>query len=90
MEPGSKAPGWSTPSSDRRTSAFSITGRGLDIREIGSRLNVDAVIEGSLRKAGDRIRISAQLIEVTSGHTLWSGRFAEILAKMSCKTEGGD
>jgi len=58
-----------------RTSAFRFQGRDLDIRDIGRQLNVDSVLEGSVRKAGDRVRITAQLIDVANGYHLWSERF---------------
>lgn len=55
-----------------RTSAFSFKGRSEDIRAIGRKLGVSAVLEGSVRKAGDRLRICAQLISVADGYHLWS------------------
>lgn len=58
-----------------RTSAFRFRGSGLDIRDVGRQLNVDSVLEGSVRKAGDRVRITAQLIDVANGYHLWSERF---------------
>ncbi len=58
-----------------RTSAFRFQGRDLDIRDIGRQLNVESVLEGSVRKAGDRVRITAQLIDVANGYHLWSERF---------------
>ena len=58
-----------------RTSAFSFKGRDVDIREIGEKLGVRSVLEGSVRKAGDRLRITAQLINVADGYHLWSDRF---------------
>ena len=58
-----------------RTSAFALKGMNLDVREIGRRLNVKAVLEGSVRKSGDRLRITAQLIDVRDGYHLWSERF---------------
>ncbi len=58
-----------------RTSAFRFQGSGLDIRDIGRQLNVDSVLEGSVRKVGDRVRITAQLIDVANGYHLWSERF---------------
>jgi len=58
-----------------RTSAFAFKGRPADIREIGARLDVETVLEGSVRKAGDQLRITAQLIDVGDGCHLWSGRF---------------
>jgi TolB-like protein len=58
-----------------RTSSFCFRGKELDIREIGTKLNVEAVLEGSVQKAGDRLRITAQLIDVANGFHLWSDRF---------------
>jgi len=58
-----------------RTSAFSFKGEKADIRDIGEKLNVETVLEGSIRKAGDRVRITAQLINVADGYHLWSERF---------------
>ena len=46
-----------------RTSAFTFKSQNKDVREIGSRLDVGAIVEGSVRKAGDRLRITAQLID---------------------------
>ena len=58
-----------------RTSAFRFRGRDLDIREIGKQLNVETVLEGSVRRAGKRLRITAQLINVADGYNLWSQRY---------------
>jgi len=58
-----------------RTSSFSFKGKDLDVREIGRRLGLSHAVEGSVRKAGNRIRITAQLIEVASGYHLWSDRY---------------
>jgi len=58
-----------------RTSAFQFKGQGCDIHEIGRKLNVQTVLEGSVRKAGTRLRITAQLIKVADGYHLWSERF---------------
>ncbi len=58
-----------------RTSAFSFKGKNLDIREIGKKLNVGKVLEGSVRIAGNRIRITAQLINVADGYHIWSDRY---------------
>ncbi len=58
-----------------RTSAFSFKGRDEDIREIGRKLSVDSVLEGSVRKAGNRLRITAQLINVEDGYHLWSEKY---------------
>jgi non-specific serine/threonine protein kinase len=58
-----------------RTSAFSFKGKDLDIREIGKLLNVQAILEGSVRKAGERLRITAQLVSVADGYHLWSEKY---------------
>jgi len=58
-----------------RTSAFSFRGKEIDIREIGRKLNVETLLEGSVRKAGNRLRISAQLINVADGYHLWSEKY---------------
>jgi serine/threonine-protein kinase len=58
-----------------RTSAFQFKGVSVDIREVGQRLGADFVIEGSVRKAGDQLRITAQAIQTESGHHLWSETF---------------
>ncbi|MFC1628490.1 protein kinase [Gemmatimonadota bacterium] len=58
-----------------RTSAFSFKDREIDIREIGKQLNVEHVLEGSIRKSGNRLRITAQLVKVSDGYHLWSERF---------------
>jgi TolB-like protein/lipoprotein NlpI len=58
-----------------RTSAFSFKGKELDIREIGRALNVGTVLEGSVRRSGKSLRVTAQLINVADGFHLWSERF---------------
>jgi TolB-like protein/Tfp pilus assembly protein PilF len=58
-----------------RASAFAFRGKDADVREIGRRLNVDTVIEGSIQKMGDRLRITAQLIDAGNGFQFWSQRF---------------
>ncbi len=58
-----------------RTSAFVFRGAQQDVRQIGETLHVANVLEGSVRKAGNRVRISVQLIEVAEGNNLWSERY---------------
>ena len=58
-----------------RTSAFSFKGKHVDLRIIGERLNVKTVLEGSVRRAGNRLRIVAQLTNVADGYHLWSERY---------------
>lgn len=55
-----------------RTSSFAFKGKNQDVREIGQQLNVANVLEGSVRKAGNRVRITAQLVSVADGFQLWS------------------
>ena len=58
-----------------RTSAFSFKEKNLDVREIGKRLNVETILEGSIRKADKKIRITVQLINVVDGYPIWSEQF---------------
>jgi non-specific serine/threonine protein kinase len=58
-----------------RTSSFQFKGTALDVREIGRRLDVSTILEGSVRKAGERLRITAQLVNVADGYRLWSDRY---------------
>ncbi len=58
-----------------RTSAFAFRGKEQDIRKVGEALGVRTVLEGSVRRAGNRIRVSAQLINVSNGYQLWSERY---------------
>ncbi|MEP0200909.1 MAG: hypothetical protein ABJ084_03750 [Halioglobus sp.] len=55
-----------------RTSSFAFKGQNLNITDIGNTLNVNTVLEGSVRKSGNRLRITAQLIDVANGYHLWS------------------
>jgi TolB-like protein len=58
-----------------RTSSFMFKGKNIEISEIGRKLNVETVLEGSVRKSQNRIRITAQLINVQDGFHLWSERY---------------
>ncbi len=58
-----------------RTSAFAFRGEQQNVRDIGEKLHVSSILEGSVRKAGNRVRISVQLIEVADGNNLWSERY---------------
>ena len=58
-----------------RGSAFSFRGQEIDVREIGRRLNVDTILEGSIQKVGDQLRVTAQLIDAGNGFHFWSERF---------------
>ncbi len=62
-----------------RTSAFAFKGKEADIREIGKKLNVSHILEGSVQKASKRLRITAQLISVKDGYHLWSERYDSTL-----------
>ena len=58
-----------------RTSSFQFRDQAMDIAKIGEQLNVATVLEGSVQRAGDKIRVTAQLIDVSNGYHLWSGNF---------------
>jgi serine/threonine protein kinase/tetratricopeptide (TPR) repeat protein len=58
-----------------RTSAFAFRGKAQDVREVGARLNVEHILQGSVRKLGNRIRVTAQLVKASDGYHLWSQRF---------------
>jgi serine/threonine-protein kinase len=58
-----------------RTSAFQFKGRSCDISEIGKKLKVQMVLEGSVRKAGNRLRITAQLVNAEDGYHIWSEKY---------------
>ncbi len=58
-----------------RTSAFAFKGKNLDVRQVGRQLSVGHVLEGSVRRAGNRVRITAQLVKVSDGYHLWSERY---------------
>jgi TolB-like protein/tetratricopeptide (TPR) repeat protein len=61
-------------------SAFSYKGRTVDIRQVGSELGVQYVLEGSVRRMGDRLRVAAQLVETGSGRNIWGNRYEGTLA----------
>ncbi len=62
-----------------RTSVFIFKGKTLDIKDVGERLNVKTVLEGSVQKSGDQLRITAQLINVSDGYHLWSEKYDRAL-----------
>lgn len=58
-----------------RNSSFAWRGKAQDVREVGRELGVTSVVEGSIRRAGNRVRVSAQLVDARSGHQMWADRF---------------
>ncbi|HEY4649451.1 MAG TPA: protein kinase [Gemmatimonadales bacterium] len=58
-----------------RTSSFQFKGRNADVREVGRKLDVSAVLEGSVRRSGDHLRVTAQLSSVKDGYQLWSDSY---------------
>jgi TolB-like protein/Tfp pilus assembly protein PilF len=58
-----------------RTSAFQFKDKDIDVRRIGGELGVESVLEGSVRKAGERLRVTAQLVNVSDGYHLWSEKY---------------
>jgi serine/threonine-protein kinase len=73
----SRAPGLRVAA---RTSSFALRGKDDDVRRIGQGLGVATVLDGSVRQAGQRLRVTAQLIDVASGYNLWSERWDRDLA----------
>jgi len=67
-----KVPGMQVAS---RTSSFAFKGKEMDVRHVGEKLAVGSVLEGSVRKVGNRIRITAELIDVATGYHLWSEKY---------------
>jgi adenylate cyclase len=63
-----------------RNTSFTFKGKSVDIKDVGKQLNVRYVMEGSVRKSGDRVRITAQLIDVQSGGHVWAERYDRELA----------
>ncbi len=63
-----------------RTSSFQYKGRQVDVREIGRQLDVGSVLEGSVRRSGNRVRISAQLVSARDGYQLWADEYDRELA----------
>ena len=62
-----------------RNSSFTYKGKSVDVRQLGRELGVRYVLEGSVRKAGNRVRIIAQLIDATTGHHVWADRYDRAL-----------
>src|SRR5476651_499195 len=58
-----------------RNSSFTFKGRNVDVRDVSKNLGVRYVVEGSVRKSGNRVRITSQLIDATTGGHLWAERF---------------
>src|SRR6202008_3285976 len=62
-----------------RNSSFTYKGQSIDVKRVGRELGVRYILEGAVRKAGSRLRISAQLIDATTGAHLWADRFDGLL-----------
>jgi TolB-like protein/Flp pilus assembly protein TadD len=58
-----------------RTSSFYFKGKNVDLREVGRKLGVNHILEGSVRRAGDEVRVTAQLVEMETGFRVWSGTY---------------
>ena len=65
-----------------RSSAFRYRGEGVDARQVGRDLNVDTLLEGSVRRSGNRLRLTAQLVECSSGFPIWSDRYDRELSDL--------
>src|SRR5262245_12150203 len=62
-----------------RNSSFTYKGRAVDVKHVGRELGVRYILEGSLRKAGNRVRITGQLVDASTGASIWADRFAGAL-----------
>jgi adenylate cyclase len=62
-----------------RNSSFTYKGKSVDVRQVGRELGVRYVLEGSVRKAGNRVRINAQLVDASDGHHVWADRYDRAL-----------
>ena len=67
-----------------RTSSFSFKGKSVNAREVGKKLNVANVLEGSLRREGNRVRVTAELINARSGFHLWTETYDRELRGRVC------
>ncbi len=65
-----------------RNTAFTFKGKAVDLKQIGCELNVRYVLEGSVQRSGNRMRVNVQLIDAESGHHLWAERFDKPLADL--------
>ena len=70
-----------------RNSSFTYKGRAVDVRQVGRELGVRYVLEGSVRKAGSRIRVTAQLIEAATSNHVWAERYDRDLAEFAVQDE---
>ena len=70
-----------------RNSCFTYKGRSVDVKKVGRELGVRYVLEGSLRKASNRIRVTAQLVEAETGKHVWAERYYRDLAKTLTSAE---
>ena len=71
-----------------RNSTFTYKGKPADVREVGKRFGVTHVLEGSVRRAGDRVRITAQLLQSGTGHHVWAERYDRNLADIFAVQDG--
>ncbi len=65
-----------------RNTAFTYKGKAVDLKQIGRELNVRYVLEGSVQRGGNRMRVNVQLIDAESGNHLWAERFDKPLADL--------
>ena len=65
--------------SSSRVIVLHLQGKSVDVRQVGRELGVRYVLEGSVRKTGNRVRISAQLIDASDGHHVWADRYDRAL-----------
>ena len=73
-----------------RNSSFAYKNKSPDVRTVGRELGVASVLEGSIRRAGNRVRITAQLIDATTGGHLWAERYDRDLTDIFARSGRGD
>ena len=71
-----------------RNSTFTYKGKAVDVKQIGRELGVRYVLEGSVRKAANRVRVTSQLVDATSGAHIWADRFDRDLTDIFAVQDG--
>ena len=70
-----------------RHTAFTYKDKAVDLKEIGRELNIRYVLEGSVQRSGNRLRVNVQLVDAKTAHHLWSERFDKpVAARSTCRT----
>ena len=65
-----------------RNTAFTFKGKAVDVKKLGHELNIRYVLEGSIQRSGNRVRVNVQLIDAETGNHLWAERFDKLIADL--------